>query len=40
MIVLASDGLFNNMYKTELTEMLKDFKVSAQNICAKGGQNL
>lgn len=27
LIVLASDGLFNNMYKSELTELLKDFKV-------------
>ncbi len=28
LIVLASDGLFNNMYKSaELTEILKNFKV-------------
>ena len=29
MIVLASDGLFNNMYKKELTEILSHFKVKS-----------
>lgn len=29
LIVLASDGLFNNMYPSELAAMLKDFEVSS-----------
>lgn len=30
LIVLASDGLFNNMYKSELMKMLQDFKYTGQ----------
>ena len=27
LLVIASDGLFNNMYKSELTQLLHNFKV-------------